>query len=188
MGSHTLVLLRHAKAEPPTGGLPDAQRPLADRGRADAIAAGSWLVANDLSPDLAFVSPALRARQTWDGVRQGMREAAPEATVVDTAVTLVPALYSEGVDALIAMIGSMPEEITTVLVIGHNPTISVVSAVLDPTGAYGTGLKTAGLAVHDVATTWSRCGRGAMPVATLHTARSITRSCRSSPERPSAEA
>src|SRR6478735_578713 len=61
----TLVLLRHAKSDWSTGE-PDPRRPLAGRGRRQAPEAGRWLAANLDAIDLAVVSPATRARQTWE--------------------------------------------------------------------------------------------------------------------------
>ena len=71
MTARTLVLLRHAKAETP-GEVFDYDRRLAPRGAADAVAAGAWLAAHDLLPDLVLCSPAARTRQTWHGVAVGL--------------------------------------------------------------------------------------------------------------------
>ena len=48
--SQTLLLLRHAKSDWPTG-VPDRERPLARRGEKAAKAVGRFLAANDLVPD-----------------------------------------------------------------------------------------------------------------------------------------
>src|SRR5262245_47283983 len=65
MADRTLVLLRHAKSDWDTHE-PDVRRPLAGRGRRQAPEAGRWL-AEHLDPiDLAVVSPAVRARSTWE--------------------------------------------------------------------------------------------------------------------------
>ncbi len=61
----TLVLLRHSKAVPPES-MPDFERPLADRGRADARAAGRYLVAEGIEADLVLCSPSQRTRETWE--------------------------------------------------------------------------------------------------------------------------
>src|SRR5687768_6379666 len=78
MTARTLVLLRHAKAETP-GDQMDVERALTERGQADARAAGAWLAAQNLPPELVFCSPATRTRQTWHGVAMALAEAAPEA-------------------------------------------------------------------------------------------------------------
>ena len=61
----TLILLRHAKSDW-SGSAPDFDRPLAERGRAQAPLAGRWLANHVDRIDLAIVSPAERARETWE--------------------------------------------------------------------------------------------------------------------------
>ena len=163
MTAHSLILFRHAKAEPPRTGQSDTDRRLSDRGRSDATAAGAWLRANDLFPGLVLCSPARRTRETWAAAVAGA------AAVDEAPVSYVPSLYSEGFDATIELLAGLPDEIGTVLVLGHNPTLSVVSAILDPAGN-GSGLRTAGLAVHAVES-WARCGRGLAPLVRAHTPR-----------------
>ena len=65
-----LYLLRHAIAVP--GGTPgdnqDAQRPLTDEGRAQALQVGQGLKRLKINPDLIVTSPYLRAAQTAEQV------------------------------------------------------------------------------------------------------------------------
>ena len=63
-----LMLLRHAKSDWPTG-LLDIDRPLAARGRDAAPRMGAHLRDEQLLPDLVLVSPARRARETWELVQ-----------------------------------------------------------------------------------------------------------------------
>lgn len=167
--SRLLILLRHAKAELPVPGRADAERPLSARGVADALAAGGWLAAQSPAPGLVLCSPALRTRETWAAVEKG-RQAAGYAGEPAT-VALVPGLYTDGVDALLELLVEIPDEVATLVVVGHNPTVSIVSAVLDPEGGSGAGLRTAGLAVHGVPGTWKDCGRGAAHLIRSYTAR-----------------
>ena len=66
----TLILMRHGKAEEGPG-KPDHDRELAARGRRDAKAAGKWLHAEGLVPDLVICSTAQRTRQTWEEACRG---------------------------------------------------------------------------------------------------------------------
>ena len=61
-----LMLLRHANTERAEPGQRDRDRKLLKRGRADAPVLGAYMSHHDLIPDLALVSPATRARETWD--------------------------------------------------------------------------------------------------------------------------
>ena len=83
MTERTLILLRHAKSDW-SGDEADIARPLAKRGRRQAPDAGRWLAANIDSIDLAVVSPASRARSTWDLV--SARLDAPSGTRIDHRV------------------------------------------------------------------------------------------------------
>src|SRR5690242_15813577 len=77
--SRRLILLRHAKSDWPEG-VADLDRPLAERGRADAPVAGRELARLGV-PDVVLCSPAQRTRATWELARQAM---GPESA---TAVT-----------------------------------------------------------------------------------------------------
>ena len=49
-GARTLILLRHGKSGYPAG-VPDHDRPLADRGRREAALAGEWMERDGLQVD-----------------------------------------------------------------------------------------------------------------------------------------
>ena len=66
---------------------------------------------------------------------------------------------------------AVAEETATLLLIGHNPGLSELSALLDPEGADADGLRTAGIAVHSLTGSWSDFGNGRAPVRAAHTAR-----------------
>lgn len=122
-----LVLLRHAKAEPGTDPLPDADRPLALKGRKQAGRVGSALTAAHLVPDLALVSSALRTRQTWDLAAAQLP--AREAVVVDVR----DELYAASVRDVLDLVRAAGDDAMTVLVVGHEPTMAATAAYLaDP--------------------------------------------------------
>jgi len=162
VSTRTLVILRHAKAANPDG-VPDRERPLSDRGHADATAAGAWLVHSGLLPDLVLCSPARRTRQTWHGVALALASA-PQ-------VRYDEAIYGAPVRTLLATVRAAAADVTTVLLIGHNPGLSELSALLDPDRADEDGLRTAGIAVHSLTGAWTDFGNAAAPLATTHTAR-----------------
>lgn len=116
-----LVLLRHAKAE--KFGATDAQRVLAPRGRRDAAAAGRWLAAQGFVPDLAVVSPTSRAGETW----------ALAATELSTkpSVTIDERVYANSVRQLLAIVAETVDDVGTLALIGHNPSIGQLAFSLD---------------------------------------------------------
>ncbi|GAA0625317.1 phosphoglycolate phosphatase [Kribbella sandramycini] len=110
----TLVLLRHAKAVPPES-MPDLERPLAERGRADAAAAGRYLVAQGIEADLVLCSTSKRTRETWKYVAEG------GATATD--VWYDKRIYNADTVELLDVLREAPAEARTVVMIGHAPGI-----------------------------------------------------------------
>ena len=110
-----LLLLRHAKAEHPDL-IPDIQRPLALVGRRQATTVGAGLAGDGLVPDLVLCSSSVRTRQTWDLVRSSLG-AEPETRFLEE-------LYYAGSRALVELVRAVPAEVRTLLVVGHEPTMS----------------------------------------------------------------
>lgn len=107
----TLILLRHGKSDW-SRHVPDRARPLTDRGRRQAAEAGVWLAAHAGPIDLALVSPARRASDTWALARAELDPAPPTRTE--------EAVYSFDGEELLAVVRGLGEERCVVLV-GHNP-------------------------------------------------------------------
>jgi phosphohistidine phosphatase len=171
MTARTLVILRHAKAETP-GDEPDFDRRLTSRGETDADAAGSWLADERIHPDLVFCSPARRTRQTWQGVSIALAQA--QASGVSPEVRYEKGLYAGGRTEVFDLLRTVPDTVHTVLVVGHNPTVSEVSIMLIPDDQWDgqqVELRTSGLAVHRTDESWSTTEPGSMRLAERHTAR-----------------
>lgn len=116
-----LVLVRHAKAEPT--GPSDGERALADRGWADAAEAGQWLATQGVRPDHALVSAARRTLETWEALAQ--------AAGWDTEPDQSAALYAAGLDTALDLVREVPDEVSTLVVVGHNPTMASLAQLLD---------------------------------------------------------
>jgi phosphohistidine phosphatase len=115
-----LILLRHAKSDWPD--VPDAERPLAKRGRRDAPRIGRWLHEHGYQPDVVVVSAATRTRQTWDLV-------APELGG-SPAVHVEPRAYAASALTLLDLARELPARYRTALFIAHNPGLSELAASL----------------------------------------------------------
>jgi phosphohistidine phosphatase len=158
------VILRHAKAERPAD-TADLDRPLTQRGHADASAAGAWLAAKGYRPDLVLCSPAKRTRQTWHGVSLAFAGDPPE-------VRYDQALYDDGTQDTLDLVRTVPDTVGTVLLVGHNPIVSILSAQLDRAPDRDSdGLRTSGIAVHVHDGDWSGYAPGEAPLVAGHTAR-----------------
>jgi phosphohistidine phosphatase len=122
----TLWLLRHGKAADPLG-VPDAGRPLTERGERQAAEQGATLAR--LAPDLAAVltSPRVRARTTAE-LAVAAHGSAPEPQIWDVlggdyALADLLALTGAWLDEPLAGGAAAP----AVLVVGHNPTLAVLA-------------------------------------------------------------
>ncbi len=120
-----LLLVRHAKAASPDD-LDDHARPLAPRGERDAPLAGRWLVEQGWVPDHAVCSDAVRARSTAELLVTGLVEAGGTAPAVEA----LPDLYETSVHQLLHLVASSSPGVGTLLVVGHEPTVSGSVAVL----------------------------------------------------------
>jgi phosphohistidine phosphatase len=107
-----LLLIRHAEAvaHAPQG---DLERPLTDRGLADAARMGAYCHASGLIPELALVSPALRARDTLDVM---LREFPQKP-----AFEIEDLLYCADVDDMRDLLERISPSVKTLLIVGHNP-------------------------------------------------------------------
>ena len=121
-----LMVLRHASSEKAQPGMRDFDRALNERGRKDAAKIGAYMAHHALLPDRVIVSPARRARETWEHVS----EAFPVAPPVDYDNRL----YEGGPDAILAVIRENDPSIGSLLIIGHNPGLHEIARLLIAAG------------------------------------------------------
>jgi phosphohistidine phosphatase len=119
-----LMILRHAKSAWPD--VADHERPLAERGRRDAPRAGRWLLETGRIPGHVTCSTAQRARQTWQLV-EGELQVSPPVRFDDR-------LYAAELDDVLSVIGETPDQVSTLLIVGHEPSARDVTLYLAGTG------------------------------------------------------
>jgi len=146
MPEHALILLRHAKSDW-SGGEADRHRPLAKRGRRQASEAGRWLAESVDGIDLALVSPAERARSTW--------ELASAELDVPPPTRFEERVYAASGSGLLGLVRELPEDVGTVVLVGHNPGVEDLAERL--VGAW-VHMPTSALAVLRVPGAWSTAG------------------------------
>ncbi len=108
-----LILWRHAEAEP---GFPDLERALTAKGQKQARRMGEWLASQLPDTCRILVSPAVRTLQTAEALGRKYKlhaELAPGA---------------EAADVLKA--ANWPAAKESVLIVGHQPTLGQVAALL----------------------------------------------------------
>ena len=120
--SRLLLLMRHGKAEN-SSGVTDHERPLAERGQAQARLVGEYLASQNVQVSRVLVSDSTRTEQTWDAVRSQMPD-------FDGTVTEHEEIYAGGPAELLSLLHGVEAEQPVVLVIGHEPTISSLTALL----------------------------------------------------------
>ena len=118
----SLIILRHAKSDHPFG-VNDFDRDLTERGLRDALRVGELLRDQRLLPELIITSAARRARTTTERVVAG---AAFEGTVETT-----PDFYEAGTAQILNVIRAIREDVTSVMIIGHNPGLWSVASLFD---------------------------------------------------------
>lgn len=111
-----LILWRHAEAEDPEPGMSDLERALTGKGQKQARRMGQWLDAQLPDSCKVLVSPAIRTLQTADALGRKYRihnDLAPGADPTD-----------------ILKAANWPANKDTVLIVGHQPTLGQVAALL----------------------------------------------------------
>ena len=117
-----LTVLRHAEASSAPVGGSDFDRPLSSQGITSARSLGALLASRIEIPARLRVSPSLRTRQT--------AELVCGAAFPDLAGQMVELLYLASLDVLIEEIASTPETCAHVMLVGHNPGLSELWALL----------------------------------------------------------
>jgi phosphohistidine phosphatase len=151
-----IYLLRHAKSDWGDESLPDHDRPLNKRGRRSAAEIPETLARKGISPDRVLASTARRARETAEPLSSGLDLRATEELYGATAGTLLGQLQAQ------------PDDVGSVLLVGHNPGMEELAGLLartaDATKVDG-GMRTATLIAFeaDVAS-WSELAPGAATV------------------------
>jgi len=118
-----ILLLRHAKSSWDDPGLDDFDRPLAGRGLEDAPRMGKYLKKIGYRPQYIVSSTAERARQTTELCLEGMKRD-------ESIVRWDNSLYFESVTKYIQAIHHAPENVESIMLVGHNPLIESTATLL----------------------------------------------------------
>ncbi|NOT30361.1 MAG: histidine phosphatase family protein, partial [Planctomycetes bacterium] len=100
----------------PCGG--DRARALKGRGRKAARLVGRYLTKLGEAPEFVLSSDALRARETAELAREEGGWSAP--------LELTPAIYESGTDGLLRQIRAAEAAVTRLLLVGHQPGLSLL--------------------------------------------------------------
>jgi phosphohistidine phosphatase len=119
-----LILVRHAKSDKSMLSLADIDRPLNERGYSDSHIIAKQLKEEIQLPVLFISSPAIRAWST-------AMIFASELNYDIENILVDRELYETSVSDYLKVVAKQNNDVNTILIFGHNPTISEVHAKLN---------------------------------------------------------
>jgi len=111
-----LILWRHAEAQLAREGQDDLERPLTSKGERQAQRMAEWLNQRIAHSTRILVSPALRTQQT--------------AHALGKSFKTVAAIAPDAAPEAVLKAARWPDASEPVLVVGHQPTLGLVAALL----------------------------------------------------------
>jgi phosphohistidine phosphatase len=110
----TLYVVRHAKSSWDDSSLADFDRPLNERGKADAPRMGKRLKEKEIAPDFLLSSPAKRAHSTAKRIAEALNF--PKDNIKTDRK-----LYHADADEILDVVRGIPDKHNSVFIFGHNP-------------------------------------------------------------------
>lgn len=142
-----LLLLRHAHAEAADENNSDFFRPLSRKGVEAATKTGEYLAENGLYPQRILCSAAKRTRETLSALLPYLPE--------DSEIRIARQIYETTAHGLLSAVHNFGADAEIMMIIGHDPGISLVGRVLAMRGQENAlaqikaGFPTNGLAIID---------------------------------------
>ncbi len=119
----TLYLIRHAKSDWDNTSLLDIERPLNERGYREANKMSLLFKEKYTTPKLIISSPAIRAISTALIFTRNLIYNPNQIVITDE-------LYETSINEYLSVIASINNQFDSVMLFGHNPTISDVANLL----------------------------------------------------------
>ena len=132
-----LTVIRHAKSQGPDTSLPDKDRELIARGRADALLMAKIILDKNACPDMLVASSAVRVRQTVELLNSVLRLARGNILFEES---LFMALFEE----MAQVVRNTGARVNHLAIVGHNP--CVTNFVSSLCGVNIDGIPTCGVA------------------------------------------
>ncbi|CAN5716388.1 histidine phosphatase family protein [soil metagenome] len=131
--------MRHAKSSWDDPNLSDFERPLNNRGLKTAPLMGEVMLKNNFTPEIIVSSPAMRARQTAELVKN--------SAAFEAEISFDERIYEASAIRLLEVVSDIADEYDSAMIVGHNPGFENIVRVL--TGK-SESMPTAALAVVDL--------------------------------------
>jgi phosphohistidine phosphatase len=156
----TLYLLRHAKSSWDDAALADRDRPLAPRGRKAAKLMAEHLRRDGIAPRLVLCSAARRTQETLEEI---------EPVLAGADIEVERDLYGASAGELLERLHQVGDEVESLMLIGHNPSIQTLALNLAGSGdqldAIGLKYPTGALATLTFGGSWQELGRDGAELA-----------------------
>ena len=166
-----LYLLRHAKSSWDDPTLADHNRPLAPRGRRAARVMAEHLRRKGIAPELVLCSPSRRTRQTLTRLAPALGENAD--------VQLESELYAASAADLLEVLREVPDEVDSLMMIGHNPGVQDLALSLARGGSRITRVRgkfpTGALATLELDGSWRELAPGSAELVSLVKPKELSR-------------
>ncbi|MBI9037851.1 MAG: histidine phosphatase family protein [Bacteroidales bacterium] len=116
----TIFIVRHGKSSWDFPELSDKKRPLLKKGINRTKKIGKYLSDNNIKVDLIISSPAVRAFET-------ARIIAKEINYPKEKIEINNSIYESNEENILVIIESLPNEINSIMIFGHNPAFTYFS-------------------------------------------------------------
>ncbi len=117
-----IYLFRHAKSSWDDPCVADCDRPLAPRGERAVERMRDYMAFAEVRPDLVLCSAAVRTRATLAGIRLAIGEVVP--------VSCDHRLYRAELGVLLDRLSGLPDDLSSVMMVGHNPELQALAVAL----------------------------------------------------------
>ena len=122
MQKKILHIVRHGKALQEYYDIGDYDRPLIEKGIVKSEAAANQLLEKHDAPDLIISSHAARALHTAHIFARVMNYPHAKVQVNEN-------LYLEGEDVMLGILKNLPDEVESVMMVGHNPDMTYLASI-----------------------------------------------------------
>jgi phosphohistidine phosphatase len=130
--------MRHAKALKESADGSDFSRDLDERGKKDAVVMALALTKTNFQPELIVSSPAKRTKKT-------SKIMAKELQMNESQIAFDSNIYEAGINDLMHVIHELDEMNSTIMLVGHNPSITSIVGYL--TSTFAEHVPTSGIVV-----------------------------------------
>ncbi|MDW7693711.1 histidine phosphatase family protein [Flammeovirgaceae bacterium SG7u.111] len=147
-----IILFRHAEALEPNIAIKDFDRPLTPQGAQDASRMGKTLRETQVKIDAFYSSSALRATETAERVAEQLPYDVNDIFFEED-------IYNISLGKLLMFIQNLDSDLETVLILGHNPTITYFTEYITGEGNLHFSPANAALISFDIAN-WKEADKG----------------------------